>query len=223
MNDTKAVLMVVTSFRRIDDKHPTGLWFEEFAVPFERFVEEGYVVTVASIKGGKVPIDPRSLPEDQQRLEIVGPLEALKHSQRLMEVDVTEFDAVFFAGGHGTMFDFPPSHEVSELVAHYLEQGKVVAAVCHGPAALTRAKYRDGTPVVKGRKLTAFSDAEEKTVELDGLMPFLLEDRLRGLGADVRVMPPWQDHVVVDGTLITGQNPQSSHAIAEQVIKTLSV
>jgi len=222
MDDSKAVLMVVTSFGRIDDQHPTGLWFEEFAIPFERFAEEGYVVTVASIKGGKVPIDPRSLPEDQDALAISGPLEALKHTQRLMEVDVTEYDAVFFPGGHGTMFDFPPSHEVSELVAHYLEQGKVVAAVCHGPAALTRAKFHDGTSVVKGRKIAAFSNEEETAVQLDTLMPFLLEDRLRTLGAEVQMAPPWQDNVVVDGTLITGQNPQSSRTAAERVIDALS-
>jgi putative intracellular protease/amidase len=222
MNDTKLVLMVITSFGRIDDKHPTGLWFEEFAIPFERFAEEGYVVTVASIKGGKVPIDPRSLPDDQGTLAVTGPMEALKHTQRLMDLDVSEYDAVFFPGGHGTMFDFPHSHEISELVAHYLEQGKVVAAVCHGPAALTQAKYRNGASVVKGRKVAAFTNDEEKAVNLDELMPFLLEDKLRSLGAEVKVAPQWQDNVVVDGTLITGQNPQSSRTAAERVIDALS-
>jgi len=222
MNDTKAVLIVVTSFGHIDDHHPTGLWFEEFAIPFECFTEEGYVVTVASIKGGKVPIDPRSLPEDQSLPAVKGPLAALQHTQRLMEVDVTEYDAVFFPGGHGAMFDFPRSHEAAELVAHYLEQGKVVAAVCHGPAALTQATYRNGSPVVKGRELTAFTNVEEMEVKLDALMPFLLEDKLRSLGAEVRVAPKWQDHVVVDGNLITGQNPQSSRAIAKAVIKALT-
>ncbi len=222
MNDTKAILMVVTSFGRIDGDHPTGLWFEEFAVPFERFAEEAYVVTVASIKGGSVPIDPRSLPEDRSALAVQGPMQALKHTQRLLDVDVTEYDAVFFPGGHGTMFDFPHSHEVSELVSHYLEQGKPVAAVCHGPAALTQAKYRDGTPVVKGRKVAAFTNDEERAVQLAGLMPFLLEDKLRSLGADVQVAPQWQDNVVVDGNLITGQNPQSSRTAAEQVIAVLS-
>jgi putative intracellular protease/amidase len=222
MNDTKLVLMVVTSFGRIDDNHPTGLWFEEFAIPFERFAEEGYVVTVASIKGGKVPIDPRSLPDDQGTLAVAGPMEALKHTQRLMDVDVSEYDAVFFPGGHGAMFDFPHSHEISELVAHYLEQGKVVAAVCHGPAALIQAKYRNGASVVKGRKVAAFTNDEEKAVNLDGLMPFLLEDKLRSLGAEMKVAPQWQDNVVVDGTLITGQNPQSSRTAAERVIDALS-
>ncbi|MEJ2564368.1 MAG: type 1 glutamine amidotransferase domain-containing protein [Gammaproteobacteria bacterium] len=222
MEDTKSVLIVVTSYARIDAQHPTGLWFEEFAVPYERFVEAGYLVTVASIKGGKVPIDPRSLPGDQDAMTVRGPMAALQHSQRLMEVDVSEYDAVFFSGGHGTMFDFPRSREVAELVVNYLERGKVVAAVCHGPAALTQAKYRDGSAVVKGRKLTGFSNEEERTVQLDALMPFLLEDKLRNLGAEVEVAPQWQAHVVVDGNLITGQNPQSSLKSAEALIQALS-
>jgi putative intracellular protease/amidase len=222
MEDTKSVLIVVTSYARIDAQHPTGLWFEEFAVPYESFAEAGYLVTVASIKGGKVPIDPRSLPEDQAAMAVKGPLAALQHTQRLMEVDVSEYDAVFFPGGHGTMFDFPHSREVAELVSHYMEQGKPVAAVCHGPAALTQAKYRDGGSVVKGRKLTGFSNEEEHTVQLDTLMPFLLEDKLRGLGAEVQVLPQWQAHVVVDGNLITGQNPQSSLKTAEALIQVLS-
>ena len=222
MEDTKSILIVVTSYVRIDAEHPTGLWFEEFAVPYECFAEAGYLVTVASIKGGMAPIDPRSLPEDQEAMAVKGPMAALQHTQRLLEVDVSEYDAVFFPGGHGTMFDFPHSHEVAELVAHYLEQGKVVAAVCHGPAALTHAKYADGSAVVKGRKLTAFSNEEERAVQLDGLMPFLLEDQLRALGAEVQVKPNWQVHVVVDANLITGQNPQSSLKTAEALIQVLT-
>jgi len=222
MEDTKSILIVVTSYARIDAEHPTGLWFEEFAVPYECFAEAGYLVTVASIKGGMAPIDPRSLPEDQEAMAVKGPMAALQHTQRLLEVDVSEYDAVFFPGGHGTMFDFPHSHEVAELVAHYLEQGKVVAAVCHGPAALTHAKYADGSAVVKGRKLTAFSNEEERAVQLDGLMPFLLEDQLRALGAEVQVKPNWQVHVVVDANLITGQNPQSSLKTAEALIQVLT-
>ena len=222
MEDTKSVLIVVTSYARIDAQHPTGLWFEEFAIPYECFVEAGYLVTVASIKGGKVPIDPRSLPEDQGTMAVKGPMAALQHTQRLMEVDVGEYDAVFFPGGHGTMFDLPRSPDVAELVVNYLERGKVVAAVCHGPAALTQAKYRDGSAVVNGRKLTGFSNEEERTVQLDKLMPFLLEDKLRSLGAEVQVAPQWQVQVVVDGNLITGQNPQSSLKCAEALIQALS-
>jgi putative intracellular protease/amidase len=222
MEDTKSILIVVTSYSRIDARHPTGLWFEEFAVPYECFAEAGYLVTVASIKGGKVPIDPRSLPENRETMAVKGPMAALQHTQRLMDMDVTEYDAVFFPGGHGTMFDFPPSREVADLVSHYLEQGKPVAAVCHGPAALTKAKHRSGIAVVKGRKLTGFSNEEEGTVQLDALMPFLLEDKLRDLGAEVLVAPQWQPHVVVDGNLVTGQNPQSSLKVAEALIAALN-
>lgn len=222
MQDTKSLLIVTTSYARIDAQHPTGIWFEEFALPYECFAEAGYVVTVASIKGGKVPIDPRSLPENNSELSVTGPMAALQHTQRLIDVDVTEYDAVFFPGGHGGMFDFPHSREVAELVSRYLSQGKPVAAVCHGPSALTQAKHKDGIAVVRGRRLTAFSNEEERTVQLDTLMPFLLEDKLRDLGAEVLVAPQWQANVVVDGNLITGQNPQSSLQIAEALIQTLS-
>lgn len=222
MDETKRILMVTTSYGRIDEAHPTGLWFEEFAVPFERFTAEGYLVTAASIKGGAVPIDPRSEPPEPSSLQVVGPRETLKHTQRLMEVDVSEYDAVFFPGGHGTMFDFPPSHDVAGLVTRFLEEGRVVAAVCHGPAALVSAKSSDGAPLVKGRRLTAFTDDEEREVKLDRVVPFLLESRLRELGAVVEIAPNWQAKVVTDGKLVTGQNPQSSLATAEAVIAALS-
>lgn len=222
MDASKNILMVTTSFGRIDEAHPTGLWFEEFAIPFERFTAEGHVVTVASIKGGKVPVDPRSEPLDEQSLAVRGPREVLKHTQRLLELDISGYDAVFFPGGHGTMFDFPPNHEVAAVASRLLEEGKVVAAVCHGPAALVEAKNRDGAPLVRGRKLAAFTDAEEREVQLDTLMPFLLETRLRELGALMQPAPNWREHVVVDGMLVTGQNPQSSAAAANAVLRLLA-
>src|SRR3569623_3752907 len=114
MDDTKRILMVTSSYGRIDETHLTGRWFEEFAVPFERFIGEGYLVTAASIKGGAVPIDPRSEPKDPQALNVDGPRETLKHTQRLIELAVSEYEAVFFHGGNGTMFDFPPSHAVTD-------------------------------------------------------------------------------------------------------------
>src|SRR3569833_1762947 len=129
MDDTKRILMLTTSYGRIDDAHPTGLWFEEFAVPFERFTAEGYLVTAASIKGGAVPIDPRSEPQDKQALNVAGPREVLKHTQRLIEVDVSEYDAVFFPGGHGTMFDLPRSHEVTELVTRFMMDGRAISVL----------------------------------------------------------------------------------------------
>jgi putative intracellular protease/amidase len=207
MVEPKAVLMVVTSHDRIDQNHPTGLWFEEFAVPYRRFREQGYPVEVASPKGGPAPIDPQSMPEDKDVQTNREALQILQHTKPLKDVKVPGFDAVFFPGGHGTMYDMPHQPEIQAIVSHFASKGKVVAAVCHGPAALVGAVLPDGTPVVKGRKVTGFTNEEEAEVKLDQLMPFLLETKLGELGAHVETRPMWKDHVVVDGTWVTGQNP----------------
>ncbi|MEJ2059265.1 MAG: type 1 glutamine amidotransferase domain-containing protein [Gammaproteobacteria bacterium] len=222
MTTPKSVLMVLTNHDHIDDEHPTGLWFEEFAVPYARFCDQGYHVTVASPRGGTVPIDPRSMPDDAESSANREALEALRDTQALDELDIEQFDAVFFPGGHGTMYDMPGNAAVAQLVGRFADEDKVVAAVCHGPAALLDAQRADGTPVVKGHRIAAFTNAEEAAVELDGLMPFLLESRLRELGADVDAAAPWRDHVIVDGRLVTGQNPQSSGSAADAVIRLLS-
>ena len=220
MSDNKNILMIVTSHDQIDAEHPTGLWFEEFAVPYQLFREKGYVVTVASPKGGQTPIDPRSLPDAEQAEAQAEALQALKETQALGSVNVENYDAVFFPGGHGTMYDLP-SPEIGRIVSQFADAEKVVAAVCHGPAALVEAKNSDGTPLVQGRKVTGFTNAEEQAVELDKLMPFLLESRLRELGAEFDAASNWSDHVIVDGKLITGQNPQSSGSAAKAIIDAL--
>jgi putative intracellular protease/amidase len=217
----RSILMVVTTHDRIDDEHPTGLWLEEFAVPYRLFREQGYDVTVASPKGGSTPIDPRSLPENPDDPAIAEAMQALKNTAVLAGLDASGFDAVFFPGGHGTMFDLP-NPEIGRVVTDFATQDKVVASVCHGPAALVEARLPDGTPLVRGRRITSFSDAEEREVQLDKHMPFLLESRLRELGAQVETAANWSDHVVVDGKLITGQNPQSSGAAARALIEALS-
>ncbi|HKJ09257.1 MAG TPA: type 1 glutamine amidotransferase domain-containing protein [Gammaproteobacteria bacterium] len=221
MNNRKQVLMVLTSHDRIDDEHPTGLWFEEFAVPYQRFRGHGYGVAVASIRGGAVPIDPRSMPEDPDAPGTRLSLDALDKTLALPGVELDAFDAVFFPGGHGTMYDLPGDPAVARLISTFAEQDKVVAAVCHGPAAFVAATRSDGAPFLTGRRVAAFTNAEERAVELDALMPFLLESRLRELGAEVETGPDWSDHVVVDGRLVTGQNPQSSASAAEAVIELL--
>jgi putative intracellular protease/amidase len=220
MSDNKNILIIVTSHDQIDAEHPTGLWFEEFAVPYQLFREKGYVVTVASPKGGQTPIDPRSVPDPEQAEAHAEALQALKETQPLSSVNTENYHAVFFPGGHGTMYDLP-SPEIGRIVSQFADAEKVVAAVCHGPAALVEAKNSDGTPLVQARKVTGFTNAEEQAVELDKLMPFLLESRLRELGAEFDAASNWSDHVIVDGKLITGQNPQSSGSAANAVIEAL--
>lgn len=222
MANPKSILMVVTSHDRIDDDHPTGLWFEEFAVPYSLFQQQGYRVTVASPRGGAVPIDPRSEPKERDAADVRAALDALADTARLDAVSEKQYDAVFFPGGHGTMYDLPDNPDVSRLVGRFADEGKVLASVCHGPACFVGAKRKDGTPVVKGKRLTAFTNAEESAVELDKFMPFLLESRLRDLGARFETADNWADHVVVDGHIVTGQNPQSSGSAAREVIKLLS-
>lgn len=219
--DETRVLLVVTSHDRIDDDTPTGLWFEEFAVPFETFRDHDYAVVAASPGGGIVPIDPRSGPDAEERDEHGAALALLRDTERLEAIDPDDFDAVFFPGGHGTMFDFVGDEDVRRVVEAFDRDGKLVAAVCHGPAALVEAESADGTPVVEGVRLTAFTDAEEREVGLDEAMPFLLESRLRELGAEFVVEKPWSDHVEVDGRWITGQNPRSSRSAAEAVVNAI--
>lgn len=215
------VLVVVTSHDRIDDDTPTGLWFEEFATPFETFRDHDYAVTVASPRGGIVPIDPRSAPDEDERDEHEAAFAYLRDAERLGEMDPDDFDAVFFPGGHGTMFDFVGDDDVRRVVEAFDRDDKIVAAVCHGPAALVEAESADGTPLVDGVRLTAFTDDEEREVELDDEMPFLLESRLRELGAEFVAEGNWADHVEVDGHWITGQNPQSSRRAAEAVVNAI--
>jgi putative intracellular protease/amidase len=222
MGSKPSVLMVVTSHSSISEGNPTGLWLEEFALPYALFREQGYAITVASPRGGQAPIDPRSLEgaEASQVNEVARA--ALKDTRPVDDsLRADDFDAIFFPGGHGTMFDLPDNPQVQRLVSEFAQGGKVLASVCHGPACLVGAMLRDGSPLVKGRKVTAFTDAEERAVELDQHMPFLLETRLRELGAEFVPAGNWQDHVVVDGRLVTGQNPQSSASAARAVIRLL--
>jgi len=222
MNDRKSILMVVTSHGRIDAEHPTGLWFEEFAVPFKMFRERGFRVTVASPRGGAVPIDPRSEPKDKNSQDAKAALDALKSTKELRAVNPSAFDAMFVPGGHGTMYDLANNPTLAKYIGYFAERDKVIGSVCHGPASFVGAMRADGTPVVMNRRVTAFTNAEERAVELDQHMPFLLESRLRELGAKVETAENWEDHVVVDGHLVTGQNPQSSGRAAEAVINLLS-
>ncbi|MDP8966175.1 MAG: type 1 glutamine amidotransferase domain-containing protein [Cyanobacteriota bacterium] len=222
MSQPKRILIVVTSHDHIDDTHPTGLWLEEFAIPYTEFKSNGFDVTVASPQGGKAPLDPRSEPKPEEASNSAEARAALEDTKVLASLSAEDFDAIFLPGGHGTMFDLPNNEALQKLLGAFGETDKVIAAVCHGPAGFVGVTSPNGTPLVAGKTLTAFTDEEERAVELDKLMPFLLETKLRELGGQFIVKPNWSDHVEQDGKLITGQNPPSSGSVARAVIEALS-
>jgi len=217
------VLIVTTSADKMGE-HATGAWSEEITGPYYIFLDKGLEVKVCSVAGGDIPIDAGSLSDtfktenDKRMLEADnGPL---KGTSKLADEDVTQFDIVFFSGGHGTCVDFP-TEEVGAAVSKAAAAGKVVASVCHGPMAFVSAKGADGEPFVKGKKITCFSDVEEGQVGLTEKVPFLLEAKLKELGAEVSVGDPWGSKAVIDGKLVTGQNPQSSVEAAKACLTLL--
>lgn len=218
---TKRILMIVTSHDRIDDDHQTGIWFEEFSVPYHKFLQQGYDVTVVSPAGGDAPLDANSLQDYQATDENEAAKAALNALPALDDsYHAADYDAVFFPGGHGTMFDLPDNPHVQRLIRDTYQADKPLAAVCHGPACLVNM-IEDNVSLIKGKKVTAFTDSEERAVQLDKLMPFMLETRLRELGVEFVPADDWMDNTVVDGHLVTGQNPQSSGSAADAVITLL--
>lgn len=211
------ILLIVTSHGEMDNQKATGLWLEEFAVPYEAFMDAGYRVIVASPEGGSAPIDPRSMPENPSDAEKAA-IERLKQTMPLSQLPDLPYKGIFFAGGHGTMFDFPNDSNVQKLVAEAIASDTPLALVCHGPAALVGAKTANGEPAAKGRKLTGFTNSEEGAVNLVDQMPFLLETRLIEQGAEFSAAENFQPHVVVDRNLVTGQNPASSLKTAEELL-----
>lgn len=219
---SKKVLMVVTSSDKITGtEHSTGLWLEEFAVPFFEFKAKNYALTVASPQGGATPIDPRSQPKPEEVQKWRAALAALENTLPLEKIQAADYDAVFLPGGHGTMFDLPDNAALQALLRETAEHNKIVAAVCHGPAGLVGVRLSNGQPLVAGKTVTGFTNSEEKAAQLDKVMPFLLESRLVELGAKFVPQADWSDHVERDGKLITGQNPQSSASVAKAVIEAL--
>lgn len=218
---TPHVLVVCTSHDRIDAKERTGVWFEEFAAPYELMRAEGIEVTVASPSGGAVPIDPRSAPDERLAPPEQEAMDRLEESVRLDELDLSRFDAVYFPGGHGAMYDLA-TPAVGRVVEAFAQAAKPIAAVCHGPAAFVEAKRAgDGEALIKDRKISAFTNDEETEVGLADRMPFLLETQLHELGAEVVSGEPFRAHTVRDGLLITGQNPASSEEIAKLLVSEL--
>lgn len=216
------ILMIVTSADTMTSGKTTGLWLEEFAVPYQAFVDAGAQVTVASPKGGQCPIDPRSTPEEDQKRAWQKASEELATTKPLSGLSAADFDAVFLPGGHGTMFDLPDNTDLIGLLDAFAADDKVIAAVCHGPAGLVGVTGKDGKPLVAGRRVAVFTDEEERAVELDQDVPFLLETRFRELGANVDAKPAFQEHALRDGNLVTGQNPPSSALTAKLTLEALS-
>ncbi|UII58694.1 type 1 glutamine amidotransferase domain-containing protein (plasmid) [Cytobacillus spongiae] len=213
--------MVLTNESKIDDEHETGLWLSEFAEPYEEFTKQGYQVDVASIKGGRIPLDPNSLDDDEQVEKWKGITKELDQTMVLSQLNVNEYSGIFLPGGHGTMFDLPENPELQKALAHFAENNKAIGSVCHGPAGFVGTKLSNGKWLVEGKSLTAFTNEEEQQTGLDSLMPFLLETRLREQGAQFEKSEAWTDHVITDGKFVTGQNPQSSQSAAEAFVKVL--
>ncbi|CDQ21430.1 Putative intracellular protease/amidase [Halobacillus karajensis] len=217
---SKKVLMVVTNHEKVTDEQPTGIWLSEFGEAYNEFKKYGYDITVASPQGGRAPIDPGSVSEDEPQ-EILDTKPHLENTTSIAAVKAEDYDAIFLPGGHGTMFDFPNNEDLQKLLRQFYEADKIIAAVCHGPAGLVGATLSNGEPLVKGKRVNAFTDAEEVETTLDQHMPFLLESKLNELGATFVSGPNWSEYYEVDGNLITGQNPQSTEAVAKEVVKQL--
>ena len=225
---TRILIVTTSADRMTPGTEPTGVWLEELTTPYYAFRDAGAEVTIASIQGGPVPIDARSVNapgENDASVERYLADEALKAevaaTPAFTAIDPDGYDALFLPGGHGTMFDYPVSEGLAHLVERFDRAGKVVAAVCHGPAGLVAARKADGTPFVAGRKVAAFTDSEERAVGLENAVPFLLESRLKELGAAHQGGPDFKPYAVRDGRLVTGQNPASATRTAELVMEAL--
>ena len=228
MNTILKVLIVLTSHSDLGNTgHKTGFWVEEFAAPYYVLADAGVQVTIVSPKGGQPPVDPKSeLAEFQtmstHRFDKDAVLkEKLAHTLKISDVKVEDYDAVFYPGGHGPLWDLANDLNSIVLIEKFYNQKKPIAFVCHAPGVLRKVKLPNGEPLVKGKDLTGFSDSEEEAVQLTKIVPFLLEDELKKLGANYSKGPDWGSYVKVDGLLITGQNPNSSEAAAKELIHLL--
>lgn len=223
------ILMILTSHDQLGDTgKKTGFWLEEFAAPYYVLKDAGHDITLASPAGGQPPLDPKSDAPDAQtaateRFKQDAEAQAqLASTLQLADIEVAAFDGVFYPGGHGPLWDLAESATSKALIESALASGKPVALVCHAPAVLKSVTAPDGAPVVKGRKVTGFTNAEEEAVGLTDIVPFLLEDALREQGAEFSNASAFEPHVVSDGLLITGQNPPSSEPTAHALLDALN-
>ncbi|HLK20553.1 MAG TPA: DJ-1/PfpI family protein [Bryobacteraceae bacterium] len=222
------IMMVLTSHDQLGNTgRPTGFWLEEFAAPYFVFRDAGVELTLASPKGGQPPVDPKSdLPENQTPAmtrfkQDAAAQKALANTLKLADMKAEDFDTVFYPGGHGPMWDLAESPASIALLEAFYNSGKPIALVCHSPGVLRHVKYQ-GAPLVKGKRVTGFTNGEEEEVQLTKVVPFLVEDELLRLGAIFEKKANWQPFSITDGRLITGQNPASSTSTAQALLKFMS-
>jgi putative intracellular protease/amidase len=222
------LLIVLTSHSALGNTgEKTGFWIEEFATPYYVLADAGAEITIASPNGGQPPVDPKSEKADAQTVSTkrfykdIDLIDKVAFLLKLSEINYADYDAVFYAGGHGPMWDLANDKNSIKLIEDFYNHKKPVAFVCHAPAALIKVKAEDGEPLVKGKKVTGFSDSEEEIVGLTKVVPFLLEDELKKLGAHYSKGTDWSSYTQQDGLLITGQNPGSSEEVAKLLLKTL--
>jgi len=224
----KKILFVLTSHDKLGNTgEKTGFWIEEFAAPYYFLKDKGVEITLASPKGGQPPIDPKSeLPDFQTPATVrfykdKETQEVLSKTLKLAAVNSNDYDAVFYPGGHGPLWDLAEDTDSIALIESFIQSDKPVSAVCHAPAIFKSTKNTDGTPLVNGKKVTCFSNTEEDAVQLTHIVPFLVENMLKENGGLFMKSDDWLPYAVEDGLLITGQNPASSELVAEMLLKKI--
>ena len=222
------VLIVLTSHSELGNTgEKTGFWIEEFASPYYVLADAGAEITIASPKGGQPPVDPKSelvdaqTPSTERFYKDNILIDKVAHTQKISDIKEADYDAVFYPGGHGPLWDLATDRNSIELIEAFYNHQKPIAFVCHSPAALVNVKAINGEPLIKGKELTGFSNTEEEAVQLTKVVPFLLEDELKKQGAHYSKGDDWAPYVKQDGLLITGQNPSSSEATAKLLLTTL--
>jgi putative intracellular protease/amidase len=222
------ILMVLTSHDKLGNTgKKTGFWLEEFAAPYYVFKDAGARIALASPLGGQPPLDPKSDEPDSQTAATkrfkadAEAIKVLRTTQKLSDIRAADFDAVFYPGGHGPLWDLAEDTHSISLIESLYAAGKPIAAVCHAPGVLRHVRMTNGDPLVKGKRVTGFANTEEAAVQLTKIVPFLVEDTLKECGGDYSKGADWQPYVLVDGTLITGQNPASSEVAAQKLLGLL--
>jgi len=222
------ILLVLTSHNQLGNTgQKTGFWLEEFATPYYIFKDANADITLASPNGGQPPLDPKSdVPDFQTEAterfkEDDDAQSELANTLQLSDISADDYDAVFYVGGHGPLWDLAEDHNSIALIETMYASGKPVAAVCHAPAVFRHTKAPDGTPLIKGKSVTSFSNTEENAVQLSSIVPFLLEDELKAKGANYSKVDDWHPYAITDGNLITGQNPASSDPVAKAVLEQI--